>query len=255
MIKVRDTKFLLIAFIIYTYSSFAVECYSQQQDESAYSSSNLYLGFDLQTKYVWRGMEIMTKDSSPVIFPTISYSNSHIYAYIMGGYALNGLHSEVDCGISYTYKSLTIGINDYYYPSIESPTDQLFNLRNASTGHWLEGVITIMPEKIPWYLTISNFFYGADKNLEGRQAYSTYAEVGYFYNFSANRRLSLTMGASLNNSCYNGYKHGGGICNIEFKYTRILQLSKDLTFPLSVAYILNPTREKSFINLTTSIIL
>ena len=38
--------------------------------------SNFHLGVDLQTKYIWRGMEMMTEDAAPVIFPCLNYSNS-----------------------------------------------------------------------------------------------------------------------------------------------------------------------------------
>lgn len=255
MVKAKDTKSLLIVLIICVYSSFTGKCYSQQQEKDTLPTYNLNLGFDLQTKYLWRGMEIMPTNSSPVIFPTIGYSYNNICAYVVGGYALNGLHSEVDWGISYTYKCFTVGVNDYYYPSLESLVDQLFNYKSATTNHWIEGVFTITPNKFPGHITISNFFYGADKDAEGQQAYSTYAEAGYSYALSANRHLSLTIGAALNASCYNGYEQGGCICNVELKYTRELQLNKDLTLPLSVAYIVNPTRKKSFVNLTTSLTL
>ena len=145
--------------------------------------TNFHLGLDLQTKYVWRGMEMQTEDAAPVLFPQLNYQKSGIYAYVMGGYAVNGKYSEVDFGLSYTYKWLTVGINDYYYPSTTTPHDEYFNLKGRETGHWLEGMVTISPESIPAYLTLSNFFAGADKNAEGKQAYSTYAELGGHYDF------------------------------------------------------------------------
>ena len=75
------------------------------------------LGIDIQTKYVWRGMEMITENSAPVLFPSINYSYKGLYLYAMGGYAINGKYAEVDLGISYTWKALTIGFNDYYYPT------------------------------------------------------------------------------------------------------------------------------------------
>ena len=36
-------------------------------------SSNFHLGLDFQTKYMWRGMEMMAEESSPVVFPGINY--------------------------------------------------------------------------------------------------------------------------------------------------------------------------------------
>ena len=215
------------------------------------TESNFHLGVDLQTKYIWRGMEMMTNEAAPVLFPNINYSNKGFYAYVMGGYAINGKYAEVDMGVSYTYKWFTIGVNDYYYPTTNVPQDQYFNFKNAQTGHWLEVAITITPEKIPVYLTVSNFFYGADKNLEGKQAYSTYAEVGTHYDFLNYHRLALAVGAALNKSCYNGYEHNFSVCNIELKYTYNLAI-KDFTLPLSVAYIINPVYKKSFVNFTAS---
>lgn len=65
------------------------------------SESHFHLGLDIQTKYVWRGMEMMPEESSPVAFPGINYQWNGLYAYAMGGYAVNGKYAEVDLGVSY----------------------------------------------------------------------------------------------------------------------------------------------------------
>ena len=219
--------------------------------ESNKAESNFHLGIDLQTKYIWRGMEMMTEDAAPVVFSQINYQGKGFYAYVMGGYAINGKYSEVDLGLSYTYKWLTVGVNDYYYPTTVTPKDQYFNFKSRETGHWFEGVVTIAPEKIPAYLTISNFFAGADKQADDKQAYSTYAEVGGHYDFLNDHNLALAVGMAVNKSCYNGYEHDFSICSIELKYTYNLTL-KTVALPLSVAYIINPVYEKSHVNLTAS---
>lgn len=214
--------------------------------------SNFHLGLDLQTKYIWRGMEMITEDAAPVVFPTVNYQNKGFYAYVMGGYSLNGKYSEVDLGLSYTYKWITVGINDYYYPTTTTPNDQYFNFKSKETGHWLEAVVTIAPEKIPAYLTVSNFFAGADKDLDGNQAYSTYAELGGHYDFLNDHRLALAVGMAFNKSCYNAYEHGFGVCNVELKYTYNVNFNDKFTLPLSVAYIVNPVFNKSHVNFTAS---
>lgn len=217
------------------------------------AQSNFHLGVDLQTKYVWRGMEMMTENSSPVLFPSVNYSKDGLYIYAMGGYSLNGLYAEVDMGVSYTWKWLTIGVNDYYYPSVTSASDNYFNWDKSNTGHWLEGTITMTPERIPAYLTISNFFYGADKMPNGEQAYSTYVELGGYYDFLDNNRLSLAIGAACNKSCYNGYEKGFGICNVELKYTYNAIINNSWSIPLNVAFIVNPIYKKPFVNFSTSL--
>ena len=70
------------------------------------------LGLDLQTKYMWRGMEMMTDEAALVLFPSFNYSYKGLFLYAMGGYAVNGKYAEVDLGASYTWKGLTVGFND-----------------------------------------------------------------------------------------------------------------------------------------------
>ena len=221
--------------------------------------SNFHLCLDLQTKYIWRGVEMMTENSAPVLFPGIIYTNKGFYVYVLGGYAINGKWSCVTYGTNYTYKWFTVGVNDYYYPTTTSPIDQYFNYKPRETGHLLEAVVTIAPEKVPLYLMVSNFFYGADRytvtdsdgNSKVKQAYSTYAELGTYYDFLNAHRLSLALGAALNKSCYNGYQKGFSICNIELKYTYNLAI-KDFTLPLSAMFIYNPVCNKAHVNFQAS---
>ena len=248
-------KKIVIAFAI---MAMATTAFAQNEEPTKNSwgakltESNFHLCVDLQTKYIWRGMEMITNDAASVVFPGINYSNTGFYAYVLGGYSINGKYSEVDAGLSYTYKWITVGINDYYYPTTTVPEDQYFNFKSRETGHWLEAAITIAPENIPAYLTVSNFFAGADKNLDGKQAYSTYAELGGHYDFLNDHQLALAVGAAFNKSCYNGYAHDFGICNVELKYTYNLKFKNDWALPLSVAYIINPVYEKSHVNFTAS---
>lgn len=97
----------------------------------------------------------MAEESSPVVFPGINYQWKGLYAYAMGGYAINGKYAEVDLGLSYSWKGLTIGFNDYYYPTISGKDDEY--LGGKHNGHWLEASLTYAPENIPLWLTVSNF--------------------------------------------------------------------------------------------------
>ena len=214
------------------------------------------LGLDLQTKYMWRGMEMMTEEAAPVLFPSFNHSYKGLFLYAMGGYAMNGKYAEVDLGVSYTWKGLTIGFNDYYYPTVDSNKDEYFG-GGKHTGHWLEACITYAPENIPIFATLSNFFYGADKyvneNNEEKQAYSTYLELGTYYDFLKNNRITLTCGMAFNKSCYNGYEHNFSVCNVEAKYTFNVEFKNGWTLPLSAAYIYNPVYDKSYVNFTANI--
>lgn len=235
------------------------------QDDFAHETNNwgdklkespLGLGLDLQTKYIWRGMEMMTHNSSPVLFPSINYSLNGLYVYAMGGYAVNGEYAEVDLGLSYTWKGMSVGFNDYYYPTIDSNKDHYFG-GSSITGHWLEATLSYSPEKLPVWISASNFFYGADKYMDEAgndvQAYSSYLEIGVYYDFLDDNRVSLVVGAALNKSCYNGYQKNFSICNIEGKYTYNVNLRNEWFLPLSLSYIYNPVFDKAFINFTANI--
>lgn len=209
------------------------------------------LGLDVQTKYVWRGMEMMTEDAAPVLFPSVNYSWKGLYVYFMGGYATNGKYAEVDAGISYTVSDFTIGVYNYYYPTVNDKKDTYFG-ETKHTGHWLEASINYNSSKIPLWVTLSNFFYGADKYIDAqgkeKQAYSTYFEIGTYYDFLNNNRISLGLGAALNKSCYNNYDHDFSICNIDLKYTYNVHFKSGWILPLSAEYIYNPVFDKSYVN-------
>ena len=214
-------------------------------------SSNFHLSLDLQTKYMWRGMEMMTEESSPVVFPGINYQWKGLYAYAMGGYAINGKYAEVDLGVSYTWKGLTLGLSDYYYPTVNGKNDEYVGGKH--NGHWLEACITYAPEKVPLWITVSNFFAGDDDAYDDdsgnkKQAYSTYMEVGTYYDFLDNNRLSLAVGMTPNKSCYTNYQKKFAVCNLDLKYTYNVQFKNGWTLPLSAEYIYNPSFDKSYVN-------
>ena len=202
---------------------------------------------ELTTKYMWRGLEYGT---SPAVFPSLNYSTSGFNAFVMGAYTWDGSHQEVDLGLSYTHKSFTLGAVDYYYPSSVGENDNYFNFKNRDTGHSVETYLTIAPDKTPVYLTLSTFVYGADKKLNGSQAYSSYAEIGYTHTFNDDNNLSLALGAALNKSFYTDYEKGFNIVNIAVKYATAFELGK-FKLPVSASYIINPYREKSYFTFST----
>lgn len=249
-------KILLVGFMLCTYMFAGAQTNDTIPTEKNNWGGKLIkspfgLGLDVQTKYVWRGMEMMTEDAAPVLFPSVSYTWKGLYVYFMGGYAINGKYAEVDAGVSYTANDFTIGLYDYYYPTVDKNKDTYIG-KHKNTGHWLEVCLNYSPSKIPLWVNLSNFFYGADKyvNAHGKekQAYSTYLEIGTYYDFLKNNRISLGIGASLNKSCYNNYEHDFSICNIDLKYTYNVIFKNGWILPLSAEYIYNPVFDKSYVN-------
>lgn len=200
---------------------------------------------ELTTKYLWRGQEY---GEAPTFFPTLNYSISGFRVCATGAYTFDNSWREADLGLSYTWKGLTVGIFDYYYPTVVGQNDNYFNFKNGETGHLLEGYISYEFEKIPISIMVSTFFYGADKNLEGKQAYSSYAELGYHYDFKDESVISVALGASLNRSLYNNFETGFSIVNIATKYQRDIYSNAKISIPASVQFVINPQKQKNYIS-------
>lgn len=201
---------------------------------------------ELTTKYMWRGIEYGT---APTVFPMIGYCYKGFNAFAMGGYAVNGSHQEVDLGVSYTANEFSFGVSDYYYPSAVGEKDGYFKLSNRNTGHWVEAYASWNGKKIPLWVTVSTYVFGADKNEDGKQMYSAYAEVGYTHSFNDNNSLSLCVGANLNKSFYTEYQSGFNVVNINAKYSTAFKFGK-FHLPVSAGYILNPYKNKSFFTMS-----
>lgn len=201
---------------------------------------------ELTTKYMWRGVEYGT---APTVFPMIGYCYKGFNAFAMGGYAVNGSHQEVDLGVSYTANEFSFGVSDYYYPSAVGEKDGYFKLSNRNTGHWVEAYASWNGKKIPLWVTVSTYVFGADKNEDGKQMYSAYAEVGYTHSFNDNNSMSLCVGANLNKSFYTEYQSGFNVVNINAKYRTAFKFGK-FHLPVSAGYILNPYKNKSFFTMS-----
>lgn len=235
-------KLAITALALSTLTAFADDSIPAKNDSSPFSIS-----LELTTKYVWRAIEY---GDAPTTLAIINYEHKGFSAYAEGVYEFDGSHQEVDLGIAYNYKWLSAGINDYYYPSSVGEKDQYFKFSNKETGHYLEGVVTIAPERVPLWLTLSTYFWGADKKpSDGKNAYSSYAEVGYSYPFNNNNVVSLAVGTALNKSFYTDYEHGFNVVNITAKYTTSFKFGK-FRLPVSSSYVLNPYRNKSYVTLS-----
>ena len=250
-------KFLNVLLLVIFYSVIFTSKVNAQDDlEKERNSwgthlkeSPFSLGLELTSKYIWRGQEYA---NGPVMFPSVSYSNGGFSIGAVGAYDFHGDYSELDLFISYSFKGLTASITDYYYPTSVGADDSYSILKNAETGHMWEGAISYEHENVPVWILVSTFFAGADKNFDGKQAWSSYAEIGTHYDFLEDNSVSIALGAALNESFYNNFETGFSIVNVAFKYTHNVALGKGFTLPLSASYVINPQKNKGYINFTAA---
>lgn len=232
------SSLMLHLLIVYFLSSYAFESRAQRNEGSPW-----YISCELSSKYVWRGLEY---GKSPTLFPCVNYENGAFLAALSGAYAVDGSHQEVDLGLSYTIKEMvTLGLNDYYFPSAVGQNDSYFRFRHSDTGHNVEASATLEPTKLPMWLKLSCYVYGADKDSTGKQAYSSYVELGYQHVFKNEDKLSLVLGANLNKGFYTDYEQGFNVVNATLKYESWLRFNT-YKLPVSVSYVLNPNRNKSY---------
>lgn len=231
----------LFLFLLLLYTTTKLNATNSLLSKSPFSAS-----LELSTKYIWRGIEYGT---APTVFPMIGYGYKGFNAFAMGGYAIDGSHQEVDLGVSYSASEFTIGVSDYYYPSAVGEKDGYFKLNNHNTGHWVEAYATWTGTKIPLWITLSSYIFGADKNEEGKQMYSSYAEVGYTYSFNDDNNIALCVGANLNEGFYTGYQSGFNVVNINAKYSTAFKFG-NYKLPVSASYVLNPYKNKSFFTMS-----
>lgn len=240
MNKFRKIILLTVALLMCSLSNL------QAQTPKALKLSNFSASLELTTKYMWRGIEYGT---SPVVFPMLSYDYKGFNAYVMGGYAVNGSHQEVDFGVSYTKDGVSVGMNDYYYPSAVGEKDRYFEFEKGKTGHSVEAVVSLNPTQIPVYLLASTYVYGNDKNPDGKQSYSSYIELGYSHAFHDDNQITVLAGATLNKSFYTNYESGFSVCNVAVKYQTHIPLGK-YKLPVSASYVLNPYMDKSYFTMS-----
>lgn len=229
--------FVLLAFLLTS----TCQIMAEGSKESPFSAT-----LELMSKYVWRGIEYGT---APTLAPSLNFSTQGFSAFAMGAYSTDGSHQEVDLGISYSAHEFTLGISDYYYPSSVGEKDHYFKLSNRETGHSVEAYANWTGTKIPLWVTLSSYIFGADKNSEGKQMYSSYAEIGYKHSFTEDNKISVCVGANLNKGFYTNYESGFNVVNFNAKYETAFKFGS-YKLPVSASYILNPYINKSYFTMS-----
>ena len=234
--------------LIVVLSSFllALPAIGQEADNS--SKGSLNVSVDVVSRYVWRGL---LYEHSPNIQPTLSYTYGGFSVGSWASYGISNQYSEIDLFVSYTKGPFSFVIYDYYN---EDETDlqanDYFNYKDKTTGHLFEGsVFYTGEESFPIKLTAAMFFYGADKNADGDQAYSTYFEVGYPFNV-ADQSLDFFIGGSPSEGLYHRYSNitstDPNIFNLGVSTTKELKISDSFKLPVKATLSINPAAEDIF---------
>lgn len=221
-----------------------VPAFAFAQEEE--KESPFYLTLDVATKNIWRGIG---DGKAPLVYPTVGFSKGGFDVYGWWAYAVDNSYNELNIAVSYSFSNFTIELVDYFYPGLGS---DFFNFRNSSTTHSAEAILYYEPEAVPIHVIIGSTIYGKDKKPEsGKNAFSSYGEIGYTHEFNEKNSAMAAVGFSLNKGCYTGYEKGFYPVNLTAAYTRIFTLwNYDIPVSATVAY--NPYLEKFYWNIGLS---
>lgn len=213
------------------------------------SNSNLTIGADVVSRYVWRGLNL--GGGSPHVQPFIEYEfgQSGLAIGAWGSYSLGlGMSgAEADLYLSYTPADwLNLTINDYFFPEDTSfERNSFFNYKKDETGHTFEAMLTLGgTENFPLYATFAMNLYGADGvNDQGKNYHAKYIELGYNTSIS-NQDVGLFIGMApddpkTSKGGEGWYGEKAGIINLGVTVFSTLKLA-DINLPVFSSIIFNP---------------
>lgn len=214
---------------------------------------SLNIGADIMSRYIFRGVDY---GNSPSIQPTLSLKAGGFEIGYWGAISVNSFYQESDLYLKYTLSNFSIGLTDYYIPSIvdavpASPDTRYFCFDDKKTSHTLEATLSYQgPEKFPFWVSANIFFYGNDKrwgydekkDIDEETYYSSYFEIGYTFNIEANK-LNVWCGLTPSEGAFG---NTFGVVNLGFSGTKNIKISNEFELPVKAAVIYNP--QQSIVN-------
>lgn len=243
--------------LLLTFCMFALSIVTFAQDFS--------VSAEVESRYVWRGQPL--GGSVPSFHPSMSFEYKGLEVGAWGAYSFSKNPSqELDLYVSYTFwkEMFTVIVTDYCFPG-ESYETRYFNYHNATTPHVFEaGVSFNGTEKVPIGVSLYTNFFGADaKKANGKNLFSTYAEVSY--NPSIEKigvEFSVFCGAALNGQSYiigedeflgfYGNK-GFSVVNVGVSASKSFSIKDKVEIPLTTKLIFNPAANQAYLSVGAGI--
>jgi hypothetical protein len=221
--------------------AFTVLCFPTKAQNN---NSHFSVTADVVSSYIWRGVpQEGTKGGSPNVQPTVSYVNGAFCAGAWGSYAFSGNVKEVDLYATLSLPdAFSVTVTDYNWNNGNDGSLGYFNYKSGKTGHVFEGTLAYGGTKsFPLSIAWNTMFYGADKNANGNQAFSTYVELG----LPIASNVKAFLGASLFDSP-NYYNNGFSVINLGLKVSKEIKFSDSFSLPVYGIVGANPQSEKAF---------
>ncbi len=208
-------------------------------------AQSVSFGADFFNRYIWRGYDFGDSFS---VQPGLALSAGNFELGTWGSYSISSdgadanehdLYATYSIGLGAS-ASLDLTITDYYFPSGDAEAGEWLNFDGDGEGaHWIElmGSVTL-PESFPLTVTAAFMAHNDPDNslyLEGAIPF-TVADV----------ELGLTLGLVAGESGFYGVE-GASVVNLGLSASKDLQITDNFALPLSAAYVMNPTTEKTYL--------
>jgi hypothetical protein len=205
------------------------------------SKSSFGVGVDIVSSYVWRGIpqDGSFPKGNPNIQPFVAYTTESFTIGAWGSGSITGTVKEFDLYATFALSRLfSVTLTDYNWNFSQS----YFRYGNG-TDHVVEGTLSYTGvESFPLSASLNIMIYGADKKLNGDQAYSTYLELGYILSSSAR----VFVGTSLMESANYGTT-GFALTNIGLKVSKSIEITDKFSLPVYGIAGFNPDAENAFL--------
>lgn len=265
----KKIYFLLIMCMLLLIPSYSLLAQGHEVTSKT-GKSHIYMGADLVSRYIWRGIQL--EGNAPNIQPFFTYQDGGFEAGVWGAFSLSGNNysQEVDLHVSQSFAEnmFTVTVTDYFFPE-ESGDYNYFKYGKNITGHIFEGTLAFNgTKKFPLTVLVATNFFGADAariednpkspafNKKTGIQYSTYFELAYPFQVKTvdiNTFIGFNATTPRKANAYTGYKGesgfygtGFGVVNVGFTASKAIQITKKYAFPLMVSLVTNPQSGKIY---------
>ena len=199
---------------------------------------------DLVSSYIWRG----SYNAGASIQPSLKASLGSFSLTAWGSVDFTASdYKEADLTISWSAGGLTLSLTDYYWSGSPAqttlPPRKYFHL-GADSPHILEaGAAWRISEKFPLTLAWNTMLRGNDRKNNGKQNYSTYAEVSYPFSVKEYAQMIAGIGFTpwATENIYG--TTGFAVCNVFLGASKTWTVYKNLQLGLFTNLIWNPAKE------------
>ncbi len=208
---------------------------------TVFAQGSFSVGSDIVSSYVWRGfkqdLSLTAPSQSPNFQPYVSYTIGGLTLGSWGSTSFTGTVKEVDFYATYAFSSaLSLTLTDYNWSFANSYFDY-----GSGTDHIFEATLSYAgSESLPLSASLNTMFAGNDKTSTGKQAFSSYVELGY--SFSGNAKV-FVGGSVLDTPMYGG----AGVSNVGLKVTKAIEITDKFSLPVYGVAGLNPMAKDAFI--------